>query len=222
MTPRALLAIGLLLASTRATNLRAQIIQPRFSSDPIAWTSLSIGWLRQEGFRDKDSGDVWDFGSGPQWRASLEMPIGRGGGSSWGVAGTLSRMPLIYSGGLLTGSCARCDADANISQILGVLHLGGTSGFHQVIDISGGATMFSNFRSTTGTKLGSGNTTTRYGFTIGYGFGYGFSPRASVMIVQDLSLLFLPRQSGNANNTAQQSATRLGFRYGLGSKGSRY
>ena len=51
---------------------------------------------------------------------------------------------------------------------------------------------------------------------------YSFSPRASVMLVQDYSLIFLPRQPGTTNNSAQQYTTRVGLRYGLGDRGARY
>jgi hypothetical protein len=217
-----LVGVALSLASADASVAHAQIIRPNFRTNPIAWTSLSIGWLQQQGFNERDTGAGLDFGSGPQWRASLEMPMGNGG-SSFGIMGTLARMPLVYRGSVLTAnSCAGCDADANVSQIMGVLHMGGSTGFHQVIDAGAGVTMFSNVRATDGTRLGTGKTNTNFSFAIGYGFGYGFSPRASVMIVQDLSLILLKRESGSSDNTAQQSNLRLGFRYGLGEKGTRY
>ena len=213
---------GVALLFFGGATARAQIIMPQFRHAPIAWTSLSIGWMQQGAFEDKDSGDFYDFGSGPQWRASLEMPIGASG-TSVGLVGTMSRLPLVYNGsGLSSNSCLRCDADANVSQILAVLHMGGgATGFQQVVDVSGGVTLYSNFRSTAGAKLGNGATRKPMTFTIGYGFGYGFSSRSSVMLVQDYSLILLPRAPGSANNTTQQATLRLGFRYGLGDKGVR-
>jgi hypothetical protein len=206
---------------------RAQIIQPRLRTTPIAWTSLSIGWLQQAGFCNGDTGACYDFGSGPQWRVSLEMPMGMSGSTTVGIVGTTAKMPLIYRGGSLplpsgANSCSSCDADANITQILGLLRMGGGTGFHQVIDVMAGTTMFSNFRSTTGTKLGNGKLTQNVSFGLGYGFGYGITPRTQINIVQDYGLLILKRQSGNSNNVAQQSTLRLSIRYGLGDKGSRY
>lgn len=216
MNRRILLTLGLLVCAADAA--RAQIIQgPIRSREPVAWVSLGIGWLDQQGLRDPDSGAIWDFGSAPQWRATLEAPLGRG--ASIGVAGTTARVPLIYAGSL-TGpnSCARCDADANVSQIMGQLHIGGGAGFHQVIEISAGMTLFSNFRASDGTRLGDGKTVSDFSFGIGYGFGYSFSDRTRIALLQEYGLVLHKRQPGQSNNTAQQRTTRLGLRFGLGER----
>ena len=76
MTRRGLFVFALVVAGLDTA--RAQIIRPSFRSDPQAWTSLSIGWLQQGAFDNRDTGDRYQFGSGPQWRASLEFPIGTG------------------------------------------------------------------------------------------------------------------------------------------------
>jgi hypothetical protein len=205
------------LLCTGADVARAQIIQSVRRFNPLAWTSLSIGWLQQQGLCDPDTSACWDFGSAPQWRASFEFPTGQG--ASFGVAGTTARVPLIYAGGLGTGSCVRCDANANVTQIFGQLHLGGGTGFHQVIDISAGATMFSNFRERAGgARLGDGKTKQDFSFSIGYGFGYALSPRTQIMLVQDYGLIIHKRQPGASNNTAQQSNLRVGVRIGLGDR----
>lgn len=216
MTRSALLAIGISLAGACLAD--AQIIDASRSigREPAAWTSLSIGWLTQQGLCDPDSNACWNFGSAPQWRATLDYPVGRG--ASIGVAASLARVPLTYQGSLVgPNSCGGCDADANVTQYFANLHLGGQSGFHQVIDINAGMTVFSNFRSTSGTKLG-GNAVSDVSFAIGYGFGYGFSPRMQLMLLQDYGLIIHKRQPGRSNNTAQQSTTRIGLRVGLGEK----
>lgn len=212
---RSLLAACGLALGVSAT-AQAQIIDSRrISTDPLAWTSLSVGWLQHGGLCDPDSSSCWDFGSAPQWRASLEMPLGRG--ASLGVSGTTARVPLTYSGGILSG-CARCDADANVSQVFGTLHIGGGSGFHQVIDLNAGMTLFSNFRTTDGTKLDPDKTRSAFTFSLGYGFGYSLSPRFAIMVLQDYALVIHKRVSGDPNNTAQQSTLRFGARYGMGSR----
>jgi hypothetical protein len=200
---------------------QAQIIDSRrgLSTEPLAWTSLSIGWMQHQGLCDPDSNSCWSFGGAPQFRATLEMPLGRGGGASIGVAGTTARVPLTYSGGLLSG-CNGCDADANLSQLMGILRIGGggSSAFHQVIDISAGMNLYSNFRSTNGTKLDPAKTASSFAFTVGYGFGYSLSQRMQLMLVQDYGLVIHKRMPGDPNNTAQMYTTRIGARYGLGSK----
>ena len=218
MTRRALLTLALLAGI--APGATAQIIHaPVVRTRPEAWASLGIGWMQQQGFCDRQTSDCWDFGSGPQWRASLELPLGFGG-TTYGIVGTIAKMPLVYSGSALgSNTCLSCDADANVSQILGTLRMGGSSGFHQVIDLDAGVTMFSNFRRTdTGEKLGTGKTTSNFTFALAYGFGYGFSPRAQMFITQGYALQILPRQPGNPNNYAQQTTLRIGGRYGLGGR----
>jgi hypothetical protein len=211
-----LVIVGLSIAGAELA--RAQIIEaPRsLRGEPLAWTSLSIGWFRQQGLCDGDSGACWDFGSAPQWRATIEMPMGRG--ATLGAAASIARVPLIYNGSLTgVNSCAGCDADANIMQYLGNFRIGGGSGFHQVIDLSAGMTVFSNFRrADDGSRLGPGAAVSNFTFAVGYGFAYSLSPRAQIMLLQDYGLVILKRQSGSSNNTAQQATLRVGGRFGLG------
>ncbi len=203
----ALLAVG--------SVAEAQILEaPRSRArGPIAWASLGAGWLELGGLVDGASGAQWDFGSAPQWRASLEVPLGRG--ASIGVLGTTARVPLTYNGTLGANSCVGCDADANVSQFMGTLHVGGGAGLHQVIEVNVGTTMFSNFRTTGGAKLGS-SPVNDWTFGLGYGFGYSMSDRLSITVVQDFGLVIHKRSEGTTNNVAQQRATRIGARLGLG------
>jgi hypothetical protein len=205
--------VGLSLASAEVAS--AQIIQGGIGGgDPIAWTSLSIGWMNHGALCDAESAACWSFGSAPQWRATLDVPMGRG--ASIGAAATTARVPLIYQGSALApNSCTSCDADANVTQYLGHVHIGGGSSFYQVIDVSAGMTVFSNFRSTSGTRLG-GKAVSDFSFAVGYGFGYSVSPRTQIMLVQEYGLVIGKRQSGTTNNTAQQTTTRFGVRFGLG------
>jgi hypothetical protein len=196
---------------------QAQIIgrEQSFSREPIGWVSLGIGWMQHGAFNDPETGDGWDFGSAPQWRATLVFPAGRG--AAFGVAGTIARVPLIFDGP--TCATGRCDADANVSQVLGLFRLGGGSGLHQVIDVQAGITMFSNFREVdSGTRLGTGEMSQAFTFGIGYGFGYPLSPRTHVTLGQDWGLIILKRQPNTSQQTVQQTATRIGIRFGLGDR----
>lgn len=209
-----------MLALASATAADAQIIRPTLRRTPAAFVTLGIGWAQLQSFCDNASGACWNFaGNGaPQWRASFELPLGYGG-TGWGVVGTLQRAPLVYSGGIVN-SCGQCDADATVSQILGVFRASGGTGFHQVIDVSAGAIMFSNFRASTGEKLGSGKMTSRFAGNIAYGFGYGTSERREFFLEQEYGLIILPRNSGTNSNMAQQTVTRIGLRLGIGDKRS--
>lgn len=214
MIRRVLIVFALLLTAAPA---QAQIIgrEQSFGRQPIGWVSLGIGWMQLGGFNDPKTGDGWDWGSAPQWRATIELPAGRG--ATFGVAGTIARVPLIFDG----SSCSRCDADANVSQVFGLFRIGGggSSSFHQVIDLQAGITMFSNFRrADDGTRLGTGEMSQAFTFGIGYGFGYSLSPRTHLTLVQDYGLVILSRQTGTSQRTAQQTSTRIGIRFGLGDK----
>ena len=125
---------------------------------------------------------------------------------------------LRYDGGLLS-ACNGCDADANVSQIFANLHIGGGTGLHQVIDVNAGMTLFSNFRRTSGERLDPSGMVSAFTFDIGYGFGNSLSPRFQLMLLQDWGLVIHKRMSGQTNNTANQTTTRIGARYGLGSRG---
>ena len=209
---------ALAMVTMSAGLARAQIIRPQFNRSPAAYVSLGLGWLNHQGFCDKSNGsDCYDFAQAPQWRASFEMPLG--GGSAWGVVGTMARVPLTYYGSGLLNSCGQCDANGNITQILGLFKMSGGQGFHQVIDISAGAAMFNNFRASSGgTKLGTGKATTRLMGSIAYGFGYGFSTRSEAFVEQEYGMVFLPRTAGNNSNTAQLQTLRIGARFGIGDK----
>ena len=216
MNRKLLLAAGLTLAGAEPT--RAQIIERGIGTrEPIAWTSLSIGWFNQNPLCDGESNACWNFASAPQWRGTLEFPMGRG--ATIGGAATIARVPLIYTGGPFgfNGCPTGCDADANIMQYFANLRIGGGSGFHQVIDLNLGMTVFDNFRATNGgAQLGSGKAVSNFSFAVGYGFAYSFTPRAQIMLVQDYGLVISKRVAGSTNNTAQQSTLRIGGRYGMG------
>jgi hypothetical protein len=196
----------------------AQIIQPVYRSRPVAWTSLSVGWF-QQGNVCAQADTCWDFGGAPQFRATLELPVGNA--ATFGVAGTMARVPLIYSSSnVLVGACSGCDANANVTQLLANFRMGGAAGagFHQVIDLSAGPTFYSNFRTTDGERLGAVGTVTDLSFGLGYGFGYSLSARTQVVLVQEWMLVLHERQPGSSENTTTQSNIRVGGRVALGER----
>jgi opacity protein-like surface antigen len=210
-----LLTIALLVAATQSAG--AQIIDAggsgRRFGQPNSWVSLGIGWLNQGGLCDPGSDSCWDFGSALQWRASLEYPIGRA--ATIGVAATTARMPMIYQDQLtcLSG----CDADANISQYMAQLHLGGGTGIQQAIDIAAGMTSFTNFReAASGTRLAPTKAVSNFSFAVSYGLALPVRPNFHVTLNQDYGQIVGKRMSGQSRNTAEQSVTRLGVRVGLG------
>ena len=214
---KAALRVTAMLVLLGAGILDAQIIRPVRTTGPLAWTSLSVGWFQHQELCDPDTSACWNFGGAPQFRGTLEMPVGTG--AALGITGTMARVPMVYAGQAgAPRSCGLCDADGKVSQLMLNFHVGGGSGLHQVIDLYAGYTFFHDFRSSDGAPLGSDNLVDDFSFGLGYGFGYTISPRAQVIVVQDLAMLIHKRQSGSAQNTAQQRTTRIGVRLGLGSR----
>lgn len=212
---RITLGAALLLAGAGA--LDAQIIRPSIRTRPVAWASLSAGWFQQSEVCGADTAACWNFGGAPQFRGSLDIPVGTA--ASLGVAATIARVPLVYAGSIaLPGSCGTCDANANVSQLFANFRFGGGSVFHQVIDVSAGTTFYSNFRSTDGSRLGSGKTVNDVTFGVGYGFGYNLSPRSQVFLVQEWMLVLHQRRPGSSENTTNQTNIRIGGRLALGEK----
>ena len=212
---RRLLTFALILAAAQSAG--AQIIDAggagRRFGQPNSWVSLGIGWLNQGRLCDPDSDSCWNFGNAPQWRASLEYPIGRG--ATVGVAATTARMPMIYQAQLVcTGGC---DADANVSQYMAQLHLGGGTGIQQAIDISAGMTSFTNFRSAdTGARLAPTKAVSNFSFAVAYGLALPIKQNFHVTLAQEYGQIIGKRMSGQSRNSAEQNVTRLGVRVGLG------
>ena len=210
-----LLTIALLLAAAQSAG--AQIIDAggsgRRFGQPNAWASLGIGWLNQGGLCDPGSDSCWNFGSALQWRATLEYPMGRG--ATIGVAASTARVPMIYQAQLACSS--GCDADANVSQYMAQLHLGGGTGIQQAIDIAAGMTSFTNFRdANSGARLAPAKAVSNFSFAVSYGLAVPLRPNFHVTLNQDYGQVIGKRMAGQSRNTAEQNVTRLGVRVGLG------
>ena len=203
-----------LLPLVLAADAGAQIIRPgmRFR-EPAAWASFGAALQNTFDVRDGTTNSVWQFGDATQYAASLEKSISSG--VSFGVRGTHARVPLFYSGTTAT------EADANISQVMGVLHVASGREFHSVLELSVGATIFSNFRSrTTDQRLEPTSPDSDFTFAYGYGFGYNFSPTFAIDIVWDVSTALHQKTglSAGAGSSNRLQSTRLVARFGLGAR----
>lgn len=202
-----------ILALSAASSAGAQIIRPRYGlAEPKAWASLGAGVQQGFSVTDGSTGTVWRFGNGTQYIASLEKAFS--GGNTIGVKGAHSKVPLTFSGGALT-----TEADANVSQLMGVIHIAGNTGFHSVLELSAGATMYSNFRARDdGRKLAPASPDYDFSFAFGYGFGYSFSSTFSIDIVQDLTTSIHQKTglSAGDDSTVRLHSTRVMGRFGLG------
>ena len=220
-----LLFLAVLALLARSADAQILRVPKNTSGEPAFWGSASIGLLQLQRVDDGTTQSYWDFGSAVQYRASLEYAISRG--NSFGVSGTFARAPLTYRsfsglgiplpGG---GSCADCDATADVTSILATFHGGGGAGFHQVIELAAGAMLFRNFRTEDSNEELPPTSDTDFSFAIGYGFGYTVNRSVQVNLVQDAVLGVHQREglSGNGRSTTQQYVTRIGVRFGGGSR----
>lgn len=219
---------ALIALAVAAPCAAAQIIQvPRRSDIPVIYMSASAGLFRfQNAIADGETDSIWQFGSSLQYRGAIEMDVGNSGAA--GLMVGYADAPLTYyQPNFLTSTvnspeCAdRCDAHAQVWQVMGTFHMGGGIGFHQILDISAGATIYRDFRmDDTGTSIGPQAPDRDLALSIGYGFGWGFTPRLQLMLVQDAAFAMHQRDglSGGDDNTTQQFTTRLGVRLGVGNK----
>jgi hypothetical protein len=207
-------ALGLFLL-VMATPAAAQSPFPRIPLRPNAWASLSVGLYNLGDIYDPESDAVWDFGNIFQFRGTLEREFRRG--TSFGVAGTLARAPLTYNG----PEC-QCDADVTLWEVLGLLRLGGGGiGFHQVIELAAGVTGFSNLSRRTGTGSIGGGSVIDPTFKIGYGLGFPLARNTEFTLVQEVGLMLHERgdrAAGDESNVPRTWSTRVGIRYGLGTR----
>jgi hypothetical protein len=194
----------------------AQIIRPVNIYRPDAYASLSAGWLSQQSICDPESNACWTFGDGAQYRASIELPMGPG--TTFGLSYSNARLPLRWSDmPPNTANCggSPCSANAEMHQVLGLLHLGGSGMVTQVIDISAGATRFANFRATDGTPLGTGKPVDDFSFAVAIGIGINLNRTLQFTLQQEYGLVIHKRVPGSTTRGAQQQTIRAGLRMGL-------
>jgi hypothetical protein len=211
---RSLLALLALLPLVIAGDAGAQIIRPgmRFG-EPSAWVSFGAALVSEFDVRDGTTNSLWQFGDATQYAVSIEKPIS-GSGVTLGVRGTRARVPLRYSGNVIT------DADADVSQVMGVLHAASGREFHSVLELSAGATIFSNFRSRTTDVRLDPSSDTDFAFAFAYGFGYNFSPSFAIDVIQDHSTSLHQKTglSASEGSSARFTSTRIIARFGLGGR----
>ncbi|HET7458386.1 MAG TPA: outer membrane beta-barrel protein [Gemmatimonadaceae bacterium] len=221
-------AVACAAAALAPLRADAQILRvPKHTSEPAVWVGLGIGYYQMNAVADGRTETGWRFGSGVQYRGSLEYAISHG--SSIGVAGTYAHLPLRYvflsdAAAAPYGGVASLDAHADVTSLMATFHSGGGEGFHYLLDFGAGVTRFAKF-----TADGSGNAPlaptgdTDFSFSIGTGFGYSPRKTMELFIVQDYGNAIHQRDglSNDARTNNQQLTTRIGARFGAGARRSR-
>ena len=202
-----------LLIPMASTSAGAQIGRSRYPlGAPTAFVSLGAALQQGWSVTDGSTGSRWEFGSATPFEASLEKAVS--GGISFGVRGSTGKVPLRYVVPAMT-----TEADATVSQLFGTLHVSNGSQFHSVLELSAGATLYSDFRSrANGNKLGPDTADPDFSFAFGYGFGYAFSPVFSIDVVQDVTTALHQKTglSAGDDSSVRIQGTRIVGRFGLG------
>ena len=200
-----------------------------YTNNPGFWITAGISGFRANVVNDGASASAWDFGNSTNfaYRGSIER--GGSNGSSFGVAGSWSHVPFLYSspvftpdagvGGVQCATTPSCDAHLDLMTLVATFHSGGGIGFHQVLELNGGVVAYRNLkRDLDGAKLAPSGGNIDPLFALGYGFGYGLSDRTNLDILSDYSFAIHERKglSNGTSNTNSMPALRVSLRMGFG------
>jgi hypothetical protein len=202
-----------------ASEAGAQIIRrPGYGrGEPSGWFSAGAALVQPWSVVDGTTGTRWDFGDATQYSASLEKALS--GGATLGLRGTYARVPLTYR--RTSDAVFQTDADARVSQLFATMHVANGDQFHTVLELTAGATVYYDFRDRAqGAKLAPDKPDADFTFALGYGFGYAFSKKFSIDVVQDLTTV-LHQKTGlpaGEKSSVRINGTRLVARFGLGGR----
>jgi hypothetical protein len=227
-------SLALLTLMFGAGTLGAQM--PRrpsaYTNDPAFWITAGVSGFRANVVNDGTSASTWNFGNSTNfaYRGSIEK--GGNNGSSFGLAGSWSHVPFLYSstGAVLpTGNGAQCltlscDAHMDLMTLVATFHSGGGIGFHQVLELNGGVVAYRNLkRDSDGAKLAPTGGNIDPLFALGYGFGYGLSDRTNLDFTSDYSFALHERTalSNGTSNTNSMPGLRVSLRMGFGGSTTR-
>ncbi len=213
---RLTLALLVVLVALPLGEGHAQIIRqpgPRVR-EPQNWASAGIGLQQGWTVTDGSTGTRWDLGDSQTYFAGVEHAVA--GGVTVGVRASTARTSLRF---LSTGAGVVTDADARVSQALGVLHITSGRELHSVIELGAGATFYSDFKARgSDASLGPSGTDADFTFVLGYGIGYSFSRTFQLDVVQDLATSLHQKTGLDAgdDSSVRISVTRLVARVALG------
>jgi hypothetical protein len=205
----------------------AQIINvPRGSlaKEPGFILTATVGLPTIQSVKDGRTGTIWDFSQAAEFGAAVERTLGRG--AAFGIVATYTKAPLhfIDTSVVSTGYALCCNAHVDVITAGAQFTSGGGEGFHQLIMISLGVIAFQHFDVKYNGSAGSpGAPPTRDidpRLAVGYGFGYGLSPRSEVFLLQEYGVALHQGDGlqGGDRRQYQQQTTRIGFRLGAGSR----
>jgi hypothetical protein len=223
------LALSTVMLSAAALEAQMPRRPAAYSNNPGFWLTAGVSGFRANAVNDGVSSSSWNFGNSTNlaYRGSIEK--GGNNGSSFGLAGSWSHVPFLYSstgnpptaggGGVGCATTISCDAHLDLMTLLATFHSGGGVGFHQVLELNGGVVAYRNLkRDSDGAKLTPTGGNVDPLFALGYGFGYGLSDRTNIDVLSDYSFAIHERKalSNGTSNTNSMPAIRVALRMGFG------
>jgi hypothetical protein len=107
-----------------------------------------------------------------------------------------------------------------MTTLVGTLHFGAGTGFHQVIEVNAGIVNYAHLsRDADGARLAGGSNTDPL-LSGGWGFGYGFNDRTQIEFVPEYAIAIHERSglSNQVSNTNRMQSLKLTFRMGFGAR----
>ena len=182
--------------------------------DPQTWVSATVGWQGGWTVFDGTTASKWDLGDAQQYGLSVERTVRSG--ITLGVRAATSQPSLNFLN--TSGTPLTRQADARVSQALGVVHVTTGRDIRSVFELGVGSTIYSGLRERgSNAKLGP-SSDADFTFVFSYGLGYSFSRSVHVDVVQDIgtSLHQKAGLSAGEDTSIRISTTRLIARLGLG------
>lgn len=185
---------------------------------PSNWASIGIGFMQMAQVQDGNSSSIWDFGQGFPITFTVEHEIA--GGVTAGIAGSYTRMPLVYAGA--SGTCGTCDAHATVATYGANFHggapNGGDTGLYQTFHLFLGAVQFGSFeQDSPKADLPPAKSNRDFLFSAGYGFGYGLARDWRLELLGEYMNSVHERDNlaGNAQTLARHFMVTFGLRVGF-------
>ena len=182
--------------------------------DPQTWVSAGVGWQGGWTIFDGTTNSRWDLGDAQQYGLSLERTVRSG--ITLGVRASTSHPSMNFEN--TTGTPLLRQADARVTQALGVVHVTTGRDIRSVFELGLGSTIYSGFRERgSDAKLGPASDAD-FTFAFSYGLGYSFSRSFHVDVVQDI-VTSLHQKTGllaGEDTSIRVSTTRIVARLGLG------
>lgn len=223
------LALSAVMFTAAALSAQMPRRPSAYTNSPGFWITAGVSGFRANSVNDGLSASTWDFGNSTNlaYRGSIEK--GGTNGSSFGLAGSWSHVPFLYSstaftpaagvGGVQCATTPSCDAHLDLITLVATFHSGGGMGFHQVLELNGGVVAYRNLkRDSDGEKLAPTGGNIDPLFALGYGFGYGLTDRTNLDILSDYSFAIHERKalSNGTSNTNSMPGLRVSLRMGFG------